>query len=142
MEKNLNSPARQLLTALFDDGAYQEIGSYIMEKDAPAGVVTAYGYVNGNPVYAFAQDKSIENGAVGMAQADRFRLDQNIVFSQFGQFLFHKLKMLGRGDIRGQCFHGDPSILSVGFHTVVYSFAISSAVPHRSQSVFSSSEQF
>ncbi|MBR0485929.1 MAG: carboxyl transferase [Oscillospiraceae bacterium] len=71
MEKNLNSPARQLLTALFDDGAYQEIGSYIMEKDAPAGVVTAYGYVNGNPVYAFAQDKSIENGAVGMAQAEK-----------------------------------------------------------------------
>ena len=71
MEKNLNSPARQLLTVLFDDGAYQEIGSYLKEKDAPAGVVTAYGYVNGNPVYAFAQDKSIENGAVGMAQAEK-----------------------------------------------------------------------
>ncbi len=71
MEKNLNSPARKLLTALFDDGAYQEIGSYIMEKDAPASVVTAYGYVNGNPVYAFAQDKSIENGAVGMAHAEK-----------------------------------------------------------------------
>ena len=71
MEKNLNSPARQLLTALFDDGAYQEIGSYLKEKNAPAGVVTAYGYVNGNPVYAFAQDKSIENGAVGMAHAEK-----------------------------------------------------------------------
>ncbi len=71
MEKNLNSPARQLLTTLFDDGAYQEIGAYLMEKDAPAGVVTAYGYVNGNPVYAFAQDKSVENGAVGMAQAEK-----------------------------------------------------------------------
>ncbi len=71
MEKNLNSPARILLTALFDDGAYQEIGTYVMEKDSPAGVVTAYGYVNGNPVYAFAQDKSIEHGAVGMAQAEK-----------------------------------------------------------------------
>jgi len=71
MEKNLNSPARQLLTALFDDGAYQEIGSYLKEKDSPAGAVTAYGYVNGNPVYAFAQDKSLENGAVGMAQAEK-----------------------------------------------------------------------
>ncbi len=71
MEKNLNSPARKQLSALFDEGAYQEIGSYVMEKTAPAGVVTAYGYVNGNPVYAFAQDQSVENGAVGMAQAEK-----------------------------------------------------------------------
>jgi len=71
MEKNLNSPARQRLTALFDEGAYQEIGAYVKEKDAPAGVVTAYGYVNGNPVYAFAQDQSVEHGAVGLAQAEK-----------------------------------------------------------------------
>ena len=71
MEKNLNSPARQLLMKLFDDSTYQEIGAYVMEKTAPAAVVTAYGYVNGNPVYAFAQDKSIENGAVSMAQAEK-----------------------------------------------------------------------
>ena len=71
MEKNLNSPARQQLAVLFDEGAYQEIGSYVMEKTAPAAVVTAYGYVNGNPVYAFAQDQSVENGAVGMAQAEK-----------------------------------------------------------------------
>ncbi len=71
MEKNQNSPARVRLAALFDEGAYKEIGSYVMETAAPAGVVTAYGYVNGNPVYAFAQDQSAENGAVGAAQADK-----------------------------------------------------------------------
>ncbi|MDE5885202.1 MAG: carboxyl transferase [Oscillospiraceae bacterium] len=71
MEKNWNSPARQQLSALFDEGAYQEIGSYVMEKTMPAAVVTAYGYVNGNPVYAFAQDQSVVNGAVGMAQAEK-----------------------------------------------------------------------
>lgn len=71
MEKNLNSPARQQLSVLFDEGAYQEIGAFVKEKDTTAGVVTAYGYVNGNPVYAFAQDQSVVNGAVGMAQAEK-----------------------------------------------------------------------
>lgn len=71
MEKNVNSPARVRLAALFDDGSYKEIGSCVMEKNAPAGVVSAYGYVNGNPVYAFAQDQSVEKGAVGSAQADK-----------------------------------------------------------------------
>jgi acetyl-CoA carboxylase carboxyltransferase component len=71
MEKNLNSPARVRLTALFDEGSYKEIGSYVMEKAAPAGVVCAYGYINGNPVYAFAQDQSVECGAVGNAQAEK-----------------------------------------------------------------------
>ncbi len=71
MERNLNSPARQLLAKLFDDNVYQEIGAYVKEKNELAAVVTVYGYVNGNPVYAFAQDKSIENGAVSMAQAEK-----------------------------------------------------------------------
>lgn len=71
MEKNLNSPARVRLTALFDEGSYKEIGSCVMEKAAPAGVVCAYGYINGNPAYAFAQDQSAECGAVGNAQAEK-----------------------------------------------------------------------
>ncbi len=71
MDKNLNSPARVRLAALFDDGSYKEIGSYVMEKTAPAGVVCAYGYVNGSPAYAFAQDQSVESGAVGNAQAEK-----------------------------------------------------------------------
>ncbi len=71
MEKNLASPARQRLAMLFDDGSYKEIGSFVTEKGNPAGVVTAYGYVNGNPVYAFAQDQSQANGAVGSAHAEK-----------------------------------------------------------------------
>ncbi len=78
MEKNLNSPARVRLTALFDEGSYKEIGSCVMEKNAPAGVVCAYGYVNGNPVYAFAQDQSVEKGAVGAAQADKIAKVYNL----------------------------------------------------------------
>ena len=67
--KDPKSPARARLAQLFDEGKFQEFGAYIQEKDAQAAVVTAFGYVNGDPVYAFAQDQSIHNGAVGEAQA-------------------------------------------------------------------------
>ncbi|MBQ7047273.1 MAG: carboxyl transferase, partial [Oscillospiraceae bacterium] len=63
--------AKEKLSLLFDDAAYSEIGSKVLEKDSLAGVVTAYGFVNGNAVYAFAQDKTVNNGAVGMAQAQK-----------------------------------------------------------------------
>lgn len=70
-DKTQNASVKQRLAALFDEGSYKEIGSYVMEKENPAAVVTAFGYVNGNPVYAFAQDQSIENAAVGMKQAEK-----------------------------------------------------------------------
>ncbi len=66
-----NIQAKERLSLLFDDGVYNEINSYVKEKNAPVGVVTAYGYVNGNAVYAFSQDKSINGGAVGLAQAEK-----------------------------------------------------------------------
>ncbi len=71
IEKNINSPARKRLELLFDDGAFTEINSFIKEKDSPAGVISAYGYVNGCPVYAFSQDKSVNGGAVGKAHAEK-----------------------------------------------------------------------
>ncbi|MGN0613807.1 MAG: carboxyl transferase domain-containing protein [Porcipelethomonas sp.] len=71
IDKNTNSQAKERLTYLFDDGIYSEINSMVREKDAPASVVSAFGYVNGNAVYAFAQDKSVNNGAVGKAQASK-----------------------------------------------------------------------
>ena len=71
IEKNLNSPARKRLELLFDNGIYTEINSFTKEKDSLAGVVSAYGYVNGNPVYAFSQDKTVNGGAVGLAHAEK-----------------------------------------------------------------------
>lgn len=70
-EINPNSPARMRLSYLFDDGSFTEINAYVKEKDSQTSVVTAYGYVNGNPVYAFSQDKTINGGAVGLAHADK-----------------------------------------------------------------------
>lgn len=71
IDKNTKSQARERLSLLFDDGIYSEINSMVKEKDTLTGVISAYGYVNGNAVYAFSQDKSVNNGAVGTAQADK-----------------------------------------------------------------------
>ena len=70
-EKNLDSAARRRLAALFDDGAYTEVGSLSMEKDSLASVITAYGYVNGSLVYAFSQDNTVNSGAVGTVHAQK-----------------------------------------------------------------------
>ena len=53
IDKNTNSQARERLSLLFDDGIYSEINSMVKEKDDLTGVISAYGYVNGNAVYAF-----------------------------------------------------------------------------------------
>lgn len=71
IDKNTKSQARERLSLLFDDGIYSEINSMVKEKDTLTGVISAYGYVNGNAVYAFSQDKSVNSGAVGAAQADK-----------------------------------------------------------------------
>lgn len=72
-EKNLDSQARKRLELLFDDGEYTEIGSFVKEKSNLTGVITAFGYVNGNPVYAFSQDIAVEKAAVGTAQAAKIK---------------------------------------------------------------------
>lgn len=71
IEKNPNSPAREKLSLLFDGGVYSEINSMVRENDALTGVVSAYGYVNNNAVYAFSQDKTINNAAMSMKQAEK-----------------------------------------------------------------------
>lgn len=70
-DKNVGSQARLRLSYLFDEGTYTEINSLTKEKDSLTSVVSAYGYVNGNPVYAFSQDKTINSGAVGTAHAEK-----------------------------------------------------------------------
>lgn len=59
--------ARERLTALFDADTFVET-----ERQATAcGVVTGFGYVDGMPVYAFSQDHTVVDGAVGQAQAQK-----------------------------------------------------------------------
>ena len=64
-----DSPARKRLTYLFDEGTFTELDAFTKAGDSLTGVITAYGYVEGSPVYAFSQDKNIKSGAVGKAHA-------------------------------------------------------------------------
>ena len=64
-----NSAAAKRLSELFDGGEFTELDAAVMNGDAPAGVITAYGYVDGSPVYAFSQDKSVKSGAVNSRHA-------------------------------------------------------------------------
>ncbi len=64
-------PARNRLAYLFDNGEYTELNPYAKCGSGLSGVVTAYGYVEGNPVYAFSQDISVNSGALTKVQADK-----------------------------------------------------------------------
>ncbi len=61
---NTSCKAKERLAVLFDDGMYTEIDAGVKNGEDFAGVITAYGYVDGSPVYAFSQDKSVKGGAV------------------------------------------------------------------------------
>jgi len=69
IERKLDIAAYKRLSFLFDDGEFTEINSFTKEKDSLTGVITAYGYVNGELVYAFSQDKTVNSGAVGLAHS-------------------------------------------------------------------------
>lgn len=65
------SEAMSRLTALFDDGIFTEIDAYAKDSQGDIEVVAGFGSVAGAPVYAFSQDVSINDGAVGIAQCTK-----------------------------------------------------------------------
>lgn len=65
------TPARERLAYLFDEGAFTELDAYSRAGESATGVITAYGYVEGDPVYAFSQDVTVKDGAMSAAQADK-----------------------------------------------------------------------
>ena len=65
------SSARTRLTYLFDEGSFSELDPFYSNESDLAGVVTAFGYVEGNPVYAFSQDINVKSGALTEAQAKK-----------------------------------------------------------------------
>ncbi len=71
MEKKMEGQAYARLVNLFDDGVFTQVNALTKEGDAPTGVICAYGYVNGNAVYAFSQDKAVNSGAVGLKHAEK-----------------------------------------------------------------------
>lgn len=74
-EKNsvvAGSDAYKRLTALFDEGSFNEIDAFA-GINAASGVICGYGTVYGTPVYAFSQNKDVLGGAVGTAEANKIK---------------------------------------------------------------------
>ncbi|MGN1134258.1 MAG: carboxyl transferase domain-containing protein [Oscillospiraceae bacterium] len=67
----VQSAARTRLTYLFDEGIFTEFDPYVTSGSDLSGVITAFGYADGNPVYAFSQDINAKSGALTEAQAKK-----------------------------------------------------------------------
>ncbi len=65
--------ARQQLELLFDAGTFTEIDRLMQDGEKSVSVISGYGFINDMPVYAFAQDKSVSNGAVSKAHAAKIQ---------------------------------------------------------------------
>jgi len=82
------SVARARLERLFDDGTLEEIGGEVTHRATDFGlekrripgdgVVTAAGLVDGRPVYAFAQDRTVLGGSLGQAHAQKIARIQDL----------------------------------------------------------------
>lgn len=72
MEK-IGTIARERLALLFDGGAFTELDALRLEKDDPAAVVCAHGYVEGQAVCAFAQAPDVNSGVMGKNTAGKIR---------------------------------------------------------------------
>ena len=66
------SPARERLALLFDEGTFTELDAFAA-AGTTSGAVTGYGAVEGTSVFAFSQDATVANGAVGAAQAAKIK---------------------------------------------------------------------
>lgn len=80
--------ARERLSALLDDGSFQELGTLAKHREtdfgmagkrfAGDGVVTGLGTINGRRVAAYAQDFTILGGSFGRVQAQKISRIQDL----------------------------------------------------------------
>ena len=61
------------LAYLFDEGKYTELMKFVTSKDSLSGVITAFGFCGGVPVYAFSQDVSAKSGALTKEGAEKIQ---------------------------------------------------------------------
>jgi len=64
--------ARERILLLLDEGSFRELEVLVVQQNDPQaestlgdGVVTGYGKVDGRPVYVYAQDFTVQGGALG-----------------------------------------------------------------------------
>lgn len=68
-----NTDARKRITSLFDDGAFTEIDAFAKSANGEIEVIAGFGTVNGNCVYAFSQDVTVDGGAISVAQCSKIK---------------------------------------------------------------------
>ena len=91
------SVARARLEMLFDAGTMEEIGAEVLhratdfgldQKRLPGdGVITACGKVDGRPVFAFAQDRTVLGGSLGEAHAQKITRLQDLAIRSGAPFV-------------------------------------------------------
>jgi len=69
----VETDAKKRLNALFDPDTFVETNAFTMVGEQACGVITGFGYVDGSPVYAFAQDHTVDGGAVGRIHAEKIK---------------------------------------------------------------------
>lgn len=67
------SPARDRLMKLFDADTFTELDALAKAGGEGVGVITGYGCVDGNPVYAFSQDTTVMGAPVGRIHANKIK---------------------------------------------------------------------
>lgn len=65
--------AKKRLAALFDPDTFVELDAFAAAGEKSSGVITGFGYVEGSPAYAFAQDQKADGGAVGRVHAAKIK---------------------------------------------------------------------
>lgn len=114
--------ARQRLTSLFDNGDFRELDRFTFGVDKPCEVVCGYGFCNGAPLYAFAQDSSVSFGAMGKAQGDKIKR----LFDLAGKT---GVPIVGMFDSKGAHVDEELDALNAYGELIAASSAISGVVP-------------
>lgn len=68
-----NTPARDRLSTLFDDQTFVELNTFAGFGEETSGVITGYGYIGEDLVYAYSQDMTACDGAVTKVNANKIK---------------------------------------------------------------------
>lgn len=69
---SFDNAAYQRLLTLFDEDSFEELNA-LLGDEGNSGVICGFGQVCGTPVYAFAQNKDVQHGAVGQIEAKKMK---------------------------------------------------------------------
>ncbi len=114
--------AYKRLSMLFDKGSMIEFDTLVKSEGGLAEVVTAYGTVEGLPVYAFAQDGDVAGGAISKAQAGKIKKIYNFA-SKTGA------PVVGIYDSQGARLKEGGEILAAYGDMLLWSSSLSGVVP-------------